>query len=373
MLSPIGSSDQPGAILRGIGTAVPDTVAQTADTVAFLSRAAEAQPGCTPRLLRVLASMAERSGVAQRATVLTDFLERDPERFAFFPPRWSLEPFPSTARRMEVFEAAAPPLAARAAQAALADADVAPGEVTHLVLSTCTGFFAPGPDIELLRRLGLRSDVQRTVVGFMGCYAGINAMRLADQIVRADPSAVVLQVAVELCSLHYQKTPDLSLLVANLLFGDGASAAVYSSEGPGRGRILRTRSQVTADSADQMRWEIGDHGFVMHLDASVPKTIEAHARQFVEGLVEDAPGALGWAVHPGGRRIVEAIANALDLTREDLAASFDVLREHGNLSSATILFVLDRALARHRAGDRLCVLGFGPGLTMEGATIDVLG
>lgn len=372
MLSPRPSADQPGAFLLGIGTAVPEHVARTEDTVRFLSRAAEAQPGCSPRLLRLLASMADRSGVAQRATVLSDFLEDAPERFTFFPPSWALDPFPSTAQRMAVYESSAPSLAARAAEAALHDAGVDPAAVTHLVLSTCTGFFAPGPDIELIRRLGLRPTVQRTVVGFMGCYAGINAMRLSDQIVRADPGAVVLQVAVELCSLHYQKAPDLSLLVANLLFGDGASAAVYSSEGPGRGQIVATRSEVTADSADQMRWEIGDHGFVMHLDASVPKTIEAHARGFVEALVGGTPSGLGWAVHPGGRRIVEAIGSALDLSRDDLAASFDVLRDYGNLSSATILFVLDRALARHRAGDRLCVLGFGPGLTMEGATIDVL-
>ncbi|MEQ8274575.1 MAG: type III polyketide synthase [Deltaproteobacteria bacterium] len=372
MLRPNGRADQGGAILRGIGTAVPPHAARTEDTVEFLTRALEAQPDCTPRLVRMVASMAQRSGVEQRATVLPDFLEKEPARFEFFPASWSLDPFPTTAQRMARYTEAAPVLAEEAARRALADGDVDPASVTHLVLSTCTGFFAPGPDIQLIRRLGLRPDVQRTVVGFMGCYAGINALRLADQIVRADPKAVVLQVAVELCSLHYQRTPDASLQVANLLFGDGASSAVYSSEGPGRARVRATRSEVTADSADQMRWDIGDHGFVMHLDPSVPKTIEQHARAFVEALVDDAPGALGWAVHPGGRRIVEAVANALDLTKDDLFASFDVLREHGNLSSATILFVLDRALARRSAGDRVCVLGFGPGLTMEGATIDVL-
>lgn len=376
MLNARPPRDQLGAVLRGLGAAVPSHRATKEDTERFLVRAAGAQEGCTPRLLRTISSMAETCGVAARHSVLPDYTATSPEDFAFFPDNWRLEPFPSTAKRMAIYRDEAAPLAVRAAAEALADADIAPASVTHLVLSTCTGFFAPGPELLLASALGLSPNVQRTIVGFMGCYAGINALRVADQIVRSDPSAVVLQVAVELCTLHYQRDPKLSTAIANLLFGDGAAAAVYTGSGRGYGRVAATRSAIAAGTADQMRWDIGDHGFVMHLGSKVPRSIRAHAAPFIRDLADAGPpreGRIGWAVHPGGRRIVEAVAESMDLAQSDVASSFDVLRDYGNLSSATVFFVLKRELARRRPGDRILMLGFGPGLTMEGASIDVLG
>src|SRR5688572_22307234 len=221
---------------------------------------------------------------------------------------------------MAIYRREAVPLAKKTAVRALARASIDPRAVSHLIISTCTGFFAPGPDIELGLALGLRPDVQRTVIGFMGCYAGINAIRTADQIVRADPSATVLQVSVELCSLHLQRESTMKMLIANMLFGDGAAAAIYGAEGSPIA-IRGTASRVEADSLDRMRWEIGDHGFVMHLSADIPEHPERGADSFVRQLMDasgvtDRESIAGWAIHPGGRRILEAIARGLGKPRE---------------------------------------------------------
>lgn len=373
MLSPTTSRAQLGASIAGIGTALPPHRASQADVARFFEHAAAAQ-GATPRFLRLLGSMAARSGVEHRSSAIVDYSQPDPEAFAFYPPNWALDPFPSTAERMAIYRDAAVAIAETAARRALESARIDPARVTHLIVSTCTGFFAPGPDIQLVRALELAPTVERTIVGFMGCYAGVNAMRLADRVVRSDPEAVVLQVSVELCTLHFQREPTVPMLVANLLFGDGASAAVYTSDTRARAKVTGSRSAVADDSQDQMRWDIGNHGFVMHLDRRVPRTIEREAAPFTRALLSAAPppdGRVRWAIHPGGRRVVEAAAQAMDLTAEDVRSSFDVLREHGNMSSATILFVLERELARSASGDRIVLLGFGPGLTIEGVTVDV--
>ena len=374
MLNGRTTDAQPGAFLVGLGTAPAEHRATQGQVASFLEHAAAAQ-GATPRFLKLLASMAEGTGVAHRHSAIADYVGRTPDQFTFYPKDWKLDPFPTTADRMALYQQTAVPLAERAAKKALEDAAIAPERVTHLVISTCTGFFAPGPDIALVRDLGLAPTVERTIIGFMGCYAGVNAMRLSDRIVRSDPRAVVLQVSVELCSLHFQREPTVPMLVANLLFADGASAAVYAGEGSGRARVAGSRSAVAAASEDQMRWDIGDHGFVMHLDRKVPRTIEREAAPFVRALLDSGPAASGrtrWAIHPGGRRVVEAAAQSVDLTESDVKSSFDVLRDYGNMSSATILFVLERELARADAGDRIALLGFGPGLTIEGVTVDVL-
>jgi predicted naringenin-chalcone synthase len=252
--------------------------------------------------------------------------------------------------------------------------------VTHLVISTCTGFFAPGPDVELGFALGLREDVQRTVIGFMGCYAGLNAIRTADQIVRSDPAhATVLHVSVELCSLHFQREPTVKMLIANSLFGDGAAAAVYRADSKtsrGLATIRGTASHVEANTLDRMRWEIGDHGFVMNLGADIPQHLERGAAPFVRRLLEasrvsDRESVIGYAIHPGGRRILEAVTRGLSLPTDAAGSAFDVLRELGNMSSATILFVLERELARVARPGHVLALGFGPGLTIEGVTLEV--
>ncbi|MEO8082979.1 MAG: type III polyketide synthase [Ardenticatenales bacterium] len=400
--------------LYGLGIATPPHHSPQAAVGAFMARvvAAEAErtaaeavlaarstsPVAEPasaarrpvRSARLIRRLYAESGIERRFSILADYTKVDPDGFCFFPPNWALHPFPTTADRMAVYREASVDLAAEAARAALAEAGIAPGDVTHLVISTCTGFFAPGPDVMLVRRLGLAPTVQRTVIGFMGCNAGFNGLRNAGAIVGADEGAVVLQVCVELCSLHFQRDDASETLIANCLFSDGASAAIWAADGRfpgGHGTLRGTHSRIHDDSLDQMGWRIGDHGFVMTLSDAVPDTLSEAIGPFVDVLLAGSGSArarvAGWAIHPGGKRIVEGLGRALALSDAQLSSAFGVLRDYGNMSSATILFVIQRELARLRAageeggaaggddGGDVVALGFGPGLSIEGAVLRV--
>lgn len=373
------STASPRTQLVGLATGVPDHRIAQGQARTFMARmlAAQVPPDEVDSLIWKLDAIYDGSGIDARYSVLADYSRLDPQDFDFYPKRWSLEPFPTTAERMAVFEAESVGLAAGVCERALTDAGVAPDEVTHLIVCTCTGFMAPGPGILLSRRLDLRPDVGRTQIGFMGCYAGFSGMRLADSIVRGDPEAVVLQVSLELCSLHFQRDVDLETIVANCLFADGCAAAVYAGAeraGDALAALRGVEAAVDGDSLNQMRWQIGDHGFRMGLSRKVPATLEAGLRGFV-GRVTDRH-ALGvgdiarWALHPGGRRIVEAAVDALDLDETAADSAFDVLSRFGNMSSPTIFFVLERELAAAAPGDPMLALGFGPGLTMEAALLE---
>ncbi len=366
--------------LVGLGTAVPPYRCAQTDIAAFMTRVAEAQPDCPPQFARYAQYLARTSAIDHRHTVIADYAKTDPQSFEFFPQNWALAPSPTTADRMAVYRKESVRLAEAAARAALRDAEVPAEAVTHIVLSTCTGFFAPGPDVVLMDRLGLSPSVQRSILGFMGCFAGLNGLRAADHIVRAEPDAVVLQVAVELCSLHFQTRADLKTLVSNLLFSDGAAAAVYRrSDGRERRapRIAGTASSVAFDTRDEMGWVIGDHGFEMTLADSVPRHLRSEAPRFVRSLLGSSTARAtladvgGWAVHPGGKKILDGIHEALGLEPQALDASVGVLRDFGNMSSATVLFVLQRLFREHEPASRrpTVALSFGPGLTMEGAVL----
>jgi predicted naringenin-chalcone synthase len=329
------------------------------------------------KFLRYVDRISAASGIESRHSVLPDYTAADPSDFVFYPKRWSLDPLPTTEARMRVYEKESVELATSAARQAIAGVD--PRRISHLIITSCTGFFAPGPDVLLADRIGLRPSVERTIVGFMGCYAHFAALRLADQIVRANEDAIVLTVAIELCSLHYQRTPTIEALISNCLFGDGAAAALFGASGKHgkqRGEIASALSLVHAESRDQMSWHIGDHGFVMALDGKVPNTLGREVPPFFAALIEkarvrkDEIGA--YAIHPGGKKVVEAIGAALELGPEALHGSFEVLRRYGNMSSATILFVLEselERLERENLPGHVAMLGFGPGLTMEGAVL----
>lgn len=354
-----------GTSLLGLGVALPGPAIPQTRVVEFLAKVADAEDSAD-RFGDVVRRIGARTGIERRHSVLSDFDADTPDRFAFFPQNWGLEPFPTTAARMAAYEREAPPLAERAVREALTDAHVAPKDVSHLVLTTCTGFFAPGPDVQLCRMLGLRPDVQRTIIGFMGCYAGFNGIRTAHQIVQSDPSAVVLVVSVELCTLHLQKTRDLATAVSNVLFADGAAAAVFgSAHRAGRPTLRATRSEVAHDTQGEMSWRIGDHGFIMHLAPSVPEHLRAKAVGFVDRLTRGRAEHTRFAVHPGGRKILDVISDELGSSIEE---SYGVLRDHGNMSSASIFFVLQRMLRRP---EPFVALGFGPGLTMEGLAFEV--
>jgi predicted naringenin-chalcone synthase len=270
-------------------------------------------------------------------------------------------------------------LALRASRNALNESGCDAHDVTHLVTVSCTGFNAPGFDIELIRRLGLSPAVQRTHVGFMGCHGALNGLRVAKALVESEPAAVVLLCAAELCSLHFGYGWDNQRLVANSLFADGAAAAVVTSgEGRRSGErggwsMIASGSWLVPDSADVMTWRIGDHGFEMTLSPRVPDLIEAHLPAWLDGwlarLSTSRSGVGSWIVHPGGPRILQRVESVLTLEPDALDVSRSVLNEHGNMSSPTVLFILDRLRGGSRVGPAV-MLAFGPGLTIEAILLE---
>ena len=304
--------------------------------------------------------MAARAGIDHRWSVLP--VSSFADNGGFYR---SIE-WPGTATRMQVYAQAAPDLAC-AAIAKLGEQVPLDG-ITHLVLASCTGFVAPGIDQIIARRLGLAPSVERLLVGFMGCYAAVAALRSARHIARSEPDARVLVVTVELCTLHLQRTAELEPMLAMLQFGDGAAAGLVTAE-PGGLLLDRPFSSTLEESHQLIRWDITDTGFAMHLSGEVPNRIAA-------ALVEDAfTGALGcepamadaWAVHAGGRSILDAVERSLALAPDALDHSRAVLADKGNMSSATLMFVLQRLLAGPPVKTGVA-LAFGPGLAAEGLT-----
>lgn len=285
---------------------------------------------------------------------------------------------PSTGARNAAYVELAPPLFAAAARGALAGADVSPEAVTHVVTVSCTGLFAPGPDYRLVRDLGLPPTTERFHLGFVGCAAALPALRLADALSAARPDAVVLVVCAELCTLHFRPSTDPEQIVAASVFADGAAAAVVTARpdllDAHRGVRLaleRFATTLTTEGEHDMAWTIGDAGFEMTLSAEVPRIIGREIRGAVGSFLGGA-SPQAWAVHPGGRSVLDRVESGLDLPADALTVSRRVLREHGNMSSATILFILAEMMAGTDAvaGDTtIAALAFGPGLTVESAML----
>lgn len=320
------------------------------------------------------------SSIEARYSCVDDYGRSDPEEFTFFPNTWTLEPAPTTEDRNEHYRESVVPLTEDVAQRALAATETDSDEITHVIAVSCTGFFAPGLDVELVKRLDLPPTTQRTFIGFMGCYAAFNALRVAHSFCQSQADARVLIVCAELCTLHFQIDDSLESVVVNSLFSDGAAAAVLSrrSEAEARGRLAYVdgRCHLDDDSMEDMTWAIGDTGFKMGLSSRVPDVVAEN----LPGYIDDLLGANAldrndpdfWAIHPGGRRIVEGARATLDLSEADVADSLAVLRRYGNMSSPTILFVLKRILDQRLRGDGAppehgVAMAFGPGLTIEGA------
>jgi alpha-pyrone synthase len=317
-----------------------------------------------PRLLtagrdrRLFGRMAERCGIERRYSVLA----RSGEPGQLDDARLYRDgAFADTGRRMQVYAERASDLAFRAAL----DLEDDLAGITHLVVVSCTGFAAPGIDLALIDRLALSPRVERTSIGFMGCYAAINALRLARHVVRSEPAARVLIVCLELCTLHLQETSDLEQVLSFLIFADGAAAALVSARPHGLA-LQGSTTALAPEAADQITWRIGRTGFDMTLSGSVPSTIAAVLPRYLPQILNDEPAAAieHWAVHPGGRSVLDAVERALDLGPERLAHSRDVLRRYGNMSSATVLFVLKEMLAGRIRGPG-CAIAFGPGLAIE--------
>jgi predicted naringenin-chalcone synthase len=275
--------------------------------------------------------------------------------------------FPSTGDRMKVYQREAPGLAmAAVAKIRASGADL--NRVTHLIVSSCTGFYAPGLDIDIVRAAGLSPRVQRTIIGFMGCHAALIGLRAARDMVRADESAVVLMVNLELCSLHLQQTDRMDRLVSYLLFADGCAASLISSEPHGL-RIDACSSHLSLRDSERMAWHVEDSGFAMTLDARLPLRIRQwfEASEELSGSSADRASML-WAIHPGGRLILDSVQDACGLTDEQMHVSREVLRRYGNMSSASVMFALNGIMeSAGRMPDEKPgrAIAFGPGLTVE--------
>ena len=280
-----------------------------------------------------------------------------------------------TGERLIEYMEYAPDLACEAAREALEESGILPSRVTHIVTASCTGMASPGIDHAIIDRLELPRDTQRTHIGFMGCHAALNAIRVARAFALADPEAVVLVCCVELCSLHFQEGDSRDAILANALFSDGAAATVITAtngDATDGLELLSSASQFLPDSGHVMTWTVTNHGFQMTLDASVPDILEASVGGWVTSWLAKheltIPGIGSWAIHPGGPQIIASVRDALGIDEAMCATSRSILAEYGNMSSPTVLYVLDRL--RAEAAPRPWVaLAFGPGLSAEGLLI----
>jgi predicted naringenin-chalcone synthase len=342
------------AVIAGIGSAVPTEVSQEAAWEGFFADHYDGD--------RLAERIWRRAGVATRHGVVIPWKE-DVRGWG-------------TAARIERFVEEAVPLGRDALRACLDDAKLGPPEVGSLTVATCTGYATPGLDVLLARELGLGDEVHRLHIGHMGCYAALPAMAtLADAAIARDRTGLLL--CLELCSLHVQDPGrDVDQIVAHSLFSDAAAAVAVRPGGAGL-QVVDVVARTDADSAPLMTWDITDHGFRMGLAREIPEVLERHAGPLVGTLLDRhglSPARIdGWAIHPGGPRILEAVAAPLDLDEDDLEPSRSVLRDFGNCSSPTVLLVLQRLRERRplRDGDHVVCVAFGPGLTLYAALLAV--
>jgi predicted naringenin-chalcone synthase len=328
--------------------------------------------GGRPAVARMIDAAASRSGITTRALVVPDAEADGNQRF--YPTSPDI-PGPDTKLRMQLYKEWSAKLTVRAASAVLEATGTDSSSITRLITVSCTGFSAPNFDYDLITSLGLPPDVQRTHIGFMGCAAaviGFTSALEALQRTGGDKTKVLL-VAIELCSLHMQTDPTRDNILANMIFADGCGAALFAagSATAANARLVQTHSLLFPASKHIMGWEIGNHGFEMILSSDLPDAITAQAVPAAKAIIERMGLQVGdirhWALHPGGRAIIDALQTGLDLTDEQVAPSRTVLSEHGNMSSASILFVLKEIFSRGslQSHEWLCTIAFGPGLTME--------
>lgn len=375
-------------MLRSIQTIVPETVLEQEQVRDVFA----AQPEISRLAKRIVSASFNGSGIDTRYTVLEELsFSSDVVDPQFFDRDTGLLLEPGTKARNEVYIREAGQLFVEAARRTLdADPDITAADVTHVITVSCTGFYAPGPDYEIVRALGLRDGVRRQHFGFMGCYASMPALRAASEFCAGDPEAVVLVVSVELCTLHLRSTDDPDMIVATSLFADGAAAALVTARSFASDvsalALDRFHTGLIPEGEKDMAWAIGDHGFEMVLSTAVPQLIGDHIHDALRPLyAPEEPlaeafdnGAIGeriahWAIHPGGRSILDRVQEKLLLTDEQLVPARDVLREYGNMSSATVLFVIRRILdGQAQNGERVAAMAFGPGLTAECALMTVV-
>lgn len=355
--------------ITSIGTSLPsykhaqESLCSFADAV-YSADAAES---------RKLKFLYRHSGINSRYSVIPDFSLPAQERI-FFAKSDNLEPFPGIEERMTYYTRTATPMSVEAIQNCI-EGKIGKDEITHLITVSCTGMSAPGLDLDIMEIMKLSPTLVRSSVNFMGCYAAIHAIKLADAFCRTTPKANVVVVCTELCTLHFQKQVSADNITASLLFADGSAAMLFQSETINEGiTIDHFYSQVSFKGRKDMAWQISSQGFLMTLTGFVPDLI----KEDFEQLVANALSASGitrdeithWCIHPGGKKILDTIVQSLGINTDDLRYSYKILQEYGNMSSATIVFVLKEMLAEFResgenSNARIFGAAFGPGLTME--------
>lgn len=323
---------------------------------------------------RKLKLLYERSGINERYAAIDDFFGNEAQSLF----QKNTTP-PSTAVRMEKYFQTAPQMAQLAVEKAIAG-HIKKQEITHLITVSCTGMAAPGLDILLVENMGLNADISRTSVNFMGCYAAIHGLKLAHLMAQSDKNAKIVMVCVELCSLHFQNASDWETIAANLLFADGAAAALVTGDdytGSHECEILDFYSKIHLSGKNDMAWNISDTGFLMSLSSYIPKLIESGVKELVSTALEkhhlSVDDISSWAIHPGGRKILEIIQTELKLDVKHLKSSYEILYNYGNMSSPTVLFVLkdilEAQILDQSKSNNIFMMAFGPGITMETAVL----
>lgn len=359
------------SIISAIGTSNPSNKFSQEQIFEFMKDAHELDDANARRLYKLY----QVSGIEHRYSVLNDF-GASKGNYEFFGNQAGLAPFPTTSQRGEIFQKTAINLCLSAIDECLSKLktfDVK--EITHVITVSCTGMYAPGLDIEIVESLGLKPSVERICINFMGCYGAFNALKVADYICKGQPKANVLIVDVELCTLHFQKENTLDNWLANSLFADGASAMLVQNESFAKEMVFEIDTfytEIVTEARNEMAWKIGDHGYQMQLTSKVSKQIESGIKSVAEKLLEKAELTFDdietYAIHPGGRKILEVCDEVFNLSGGKLEASYNVLKNYGNMSSTTVVFVLDelsRKASASQSGKNILSFAFGPGLTFE--------
>lgn len=355
--------------LTSIGIAVPENRFDQSEIGKFMTQAMQLDYENGRKLNAIFRS----SGISHRHSVLTDY-GKDKD-FTFYPNTENFEPFPSTSLRLSEYQKYAPDLCVVAVnECLLKKPDVDIRMITHLIVVSCTGMYAPGLDIDLVEKLGMRHDIQRISINFMGCYAAFNGIKVGDAFCKADPTANVLIVCVELCSIHFQKQATEDNMFANALFADGAAAILM------QGKLLAGvnlvpeafHNSLSFSKDPQMAWSVGNLGFEMKLTSYVPEIIQDGIKKLTDEMLskikKDFTSIKHFAIHPGGKKILEVIEKELGLTKHDNRHAYAVLNNYGNMSSPTVIFVLYylmEALTKQEDGESILSFAFGPGLTLE--------
>lgn len=321
-----------------------------------------------------LEALYRATGIKRRYSVLPDFGKQAGE-YTFFPNTPDLQPTPGTGARMQIYRKEAIKLAQKALQDCIRSIpEHIVQDITHVITVSCTGMYAPGLDIEIIDYLNLPGTTSRTAINFMGCYAAFNALKTADAFCRSNPEATVLIISVELCTIHYQCSSDWDQILSNALFGDGAAACLITST-PFTDKALQLQGffcDIEPKGKKDMSWEVGNFGFEMTLSSYVPGLIKDGIKHLTERLLQKFLSGNTqidlYAIHPGGKRILEVIEEELSLSKKENRHAYSVLENYGNMSSATLLFVLKRLMNDLNGQDNnknILSIAFGPGLTME--------